>query len=106
VYTAALAANLKEPGRLEALQAMMRASKAASAERVGNISAPTLVIMGGKDPDFPNPQAEAQWVAEAAHGRYTMVDGAGHYPHAEMPEATAPLMTAFLQTVQAVHHVA
>lgn len=105
-YTAALAANLKEPGRLEALQAMMRASKAASAERVGGVIAPALVVMGSKDPDFPNPEAEAQWVADAAHGRYTMIEGVGHYPHAERPEATAPLIVSFLQTQQAVQHVA
>ena len=105
-YTAALAANLKEPGRLEALQAMMRASKAASAERVGGVMAPTLVVMGSKDPDFPNPEAEAQWVADAVQGRYTMIDGAGHYPHAEMPEATAPLIVNFLQAQQSVQHVA
>ncbi len=105
-YTAALAANLKEAGRLEALQAMMRASKAASAERVERVIAPTLVVMGDKDPDFPNPEAEAQWVAEAVRGRYTMIDGAGHYPHAETPEATAPLIIAFLQTVRTADHVA
>ncbi|MFO7633410.1 MAG: alpha/beta hydrolase [Caldilinea sp.] len=106
VYTAALGANLKEPGRLEALQAMMHASKAASAERVGSVSAPALALMGSKDPDFSDPEAEAQWVAGAVHGRYTMIDGAGHYPHAEMPETTAPLIAEFLQTVQAAHHVA
>lgn len=101
-YTAALAANLKEPGRLEALQAMMRASKVASAERVGGVMAPALVVMGSKDPDFPDPKAEAKWVADAVHGRYTMIDGAGHYPHAEMPEVTTPLIISFLQAQQAV----
>jgi len=105
-YAAALGANLKESGRLEALQAMMRASKAASAGRVGSVAAPTLVVMGGKDPDFRSPEAEAQWVAEAVRGRYVMIDGAGHYPHAEMPDTTAPLIAEFLQTVQAAHHVA
>jgi hypothetical protein len=28
-----------------------------------------------------------------------MVDGAGHYPHAEMPDATAAPVIAFLQNV-------
>lgn len=105
-YTAALGANLREPGRLEALQAMMRASKAASADRVAGVIAPTLVVMGSKDPDFPDPKAEAQWVAETVHGRFLMIDGAGHYPHAEMPEVTAPLIIDFLQTATtgAYHH--
>jgi pimeloyl-ACP methyl ester carboxylesterase len=80
---------------------MMRASKAASAERVGSVSVPALVVMGSKDPDFPNPAGEAAWVAEAVHGRHVLIDGAGHYPHAEMPETTAPLIVDFLQMMTA-----
>lgn len=99
-YKTALGKNLKERGRLEALQQMMRASKAASAERVAGVHAPALVIMGSKDPDFPKPEEEAQWVAGAVKGRYVMIDGAGHYPHAEMPAVTAPLIVDFLQTLR------
>lgn len=105
-YSAALGVNLKEPGRLAALQAMMRASKAAAAERVGKVSAQALILMGSRDPDFAKPEEEARWVANAIGGRYVMVEGAGHYPHAEMPEVTAPLITEFLRAVQAAHHVA
>lgn len=105
-YTAALGTNLREPGRLEALQAMLRASKAASARRLGSVAAPALVLMGSQDPDFPRPEGEAQWVADALHGSYAMIDGAGHYPHAEMPEVTAPRIVAFLESVRSAHHVA
>lgn len=103
-YRAALGANLKEPGRLAALQAMMRASKAAAAARVDKVSAQALILMGSKDPDFPKPEEEAQWVAEASGGRHVMIEGAGHYPHAEMPDVTAPLIVAFLRALQAVRH--
>lgn len=101
-YSARLKANLKERGRLEALAQMMRASKAASAARVDKVSAPTLVLMGTKDPDFKDPEAEAAWVATNLRGRYEMLPGAGHYPHAEMPGTTGPRVLAFLQTLPAV----
>ena len=108
-YTAALKANLKEPGRLEAVQSMMTASKHASEERLPKVTAPTLVIMGTKDPDFKLPEAEASWLAEQLSGRLVMIPDAGHYPHAEMPDKTGPEILSFLETLnltKAVEHAA
>ena len=68
---------------------MLYASKAASEERLPRVSAPALVLMGSKDPDFKQPEVEAQWVANSLHARMEMVPGAGHYPHAEMPDVVA-----------------
>jgi pimeloyl-ACP methyl ester carboxylesterase len=98
-YCAALYANLRQPGRMEALQKMMDASKRASEERIPRVTAPTLVVMGSKDPDFKPPEAEAKWVANALRGTYQLIDGAGHYPQAEMPEVTAPVILSFLQSL-------
>ena len=99
-YREGLHQNMREPGRLNALRQMLMASKAASEERLSRVTAPTLVIMGSRDPDFKDPVAEARLVAERVHGQVHMVDGAGHYPHAEMPEVTGPIILAFLQTVR------
>lgn len=99
-YTAALRSNLTEAGRLEALRQMLFASKAASEERLSRVSAPALVLMGSKDPDFKNPEAEAQWVANSLHARVEMAPGAGHYPHAEMPDLAGPIILSFLQTLK------
>jgi pimeloyl-ACP methyl ester carboxylesterase len=85
-YRAQLRANLREPGRLEALQAMIDASKAPCEARIPEVKCKTLVVMGTKDPDFPDPAAEAKFVAERLSGEFLLVEGAGHYPHAEMPE--------------------
>jgi hypothetical protein len=38
-------------------------------------------------------------VAKAVRGSYKIIENAGHYPHAEMPETTAPLMLAFMQSL-------
>jgi pimeloyl-ACP methyl ester carboxylesterase len=98
-YSSALYSNIKQPGRLEAVMEMLRASKRASGERMPKLTQPTLVLMGSKDPDFKNPEAEARRVAEAVRGSYQIIESAGHYPHAEMPEITAPLMLAFMQSL-------
>jgi pimeloyl-ACP methyl ester carboxylesterase len=98
-YTSALKANLAKPGRLETLLAMLRASKRASEERIPQVDKPVLVLMGSKDPDFKEPEAEAKWVAENLKGTYILIEGAGHYPHAELPEITAPLMLEFIQSL-------
>lgn len=97
-YSAALRANLAEPGRIEVTARMAMASKAASAARLDRVTTPVLVLMGSKDPDFKAPESEARWVAEALGGTYDIIDGAGHYPHAEMPEVTGAHVRTFAQT--------
>jgi pimeloyl-ACP methyl ester carboxylesterase len=98
-YIAKLYANLKELGRLEATLRMVYASKRASGERIAKVNKPALVIMGSKDPDFKDPAAEAKRVAKALRSKYVMIENAGHYPHAEMPEKTAPLIISFMQSL-------
>ncbi|MBK8049989.1 MAG: alpha/beta hydrolase [Anaerolineales bacterium] len=96
-YAAALRSNLGEPGRFAALQAMLVASKAASEARLSQVKAPALVLMGTKDPDFKAPETEARWVAAQLRADYRMIEDAGHYPHAEMPDVVAPPLLAFLK---------
>jgi pimeloyl-ACP methyl ester carboxylesterase len=99
-YSRTLQNNLKQPGRMEALVSMLMASKSASEERLLRVTAPTLVLMGTKDRDFKDPEAEAQWVAQSLRGTYRMIQGLGHYPHAEMPEFTASLILDFMKTLK------
>lgn len=95
-YRAALVDNLRQPGRLESVQAMVAASKAGVEARLGEVVAPTLVVMGSKDPDFKDPEAEARLVAERLRGAVAMIDGPGHYPHVERPNETWAEMAPFL----------
>lgn len=94
-YLANLKRNLRETGRLGALRRMLAASKAASEAALEKLDTPALVLMGTRDPDFKNPEAEAQLITERSRGTYRMVEGAGHYPHAEMPDTVAPEIIAF-----------
>ena len=98
-YSGALYANLKQRGRLEATIQMLNASKQASGERIPMVDKPALVLMGSKDPDFKDPQGEAKRVADSLRGRYAIIENAGHYPHAEMPEIAGPLMLDFMQSL-------
>ena len=101
-YTAALQANIAEKGRLEAVQGMMQAPKSAVEARLDQVHAPVLVVMGTRDPDFAGfqggPEGEAQVVADRLHGQVLLIEGAGHYPHAEMPEQVGPAIAQFLAT--------
>ncbi len=96
-YSSALKANLKAPGRIEALHHMLNASKLASEQRLPRVIAPTVVLMGSKDRDFKDPEAEAKLVANSVRGTYQMIEHAGHYPHAEMPDITGPIILSALK---------
>jgi pimeloyl-ACP methyl ester carboxylesterase len=103
-YTATLRASFDEPGRFHALRQMLFASKAASAARVGRVTAPALIVMGTKDRDFRNPAAEGQRLAgdlSAAAAEVRLIEGGGHYPHAELPDQTTPVIVEFLDRVRA-----
>jgi pimeloyl-ACP methyl ester carboxylesterase len=99
-YKSRLLANLREPGRMAATRAMMDAPKADVEARRREVRARTLVVMGSKDPDFPDPAKEAADVAALLTGRFVMVEGAGHqaghYPHAELTEVAGPVILDFL----------
>ena len=79
-----------------------RTTHAPAEERIAKVSVPTLVIMGSKDQDWPDPQAEAQWVAAQTRGRLVMVEGAGHYPMAEFPQAVTPAVVDFASEVAGI----
>jgi pimeloyl-ACP methyl ester carboxylesterase len=98
-YNAALLENLKQPGRVESLVKMLKTHKKASEERISSIRQPSLVLMGSKDPDFKRPESEAQWISEHLKSQYMMIEKAGHYPHAEMPEVAGPMMLRFIQSL-------
>jgi pimeloyl-ACP methyl ester carboxylesterase len=95
-YLDRLRGNMAEQGRMEAAAALAFSSREPSDERLERVTAPTLVIMGGKDPDFADPAEEGTYIAEKTGGKLALIDGAGHYPQTEMPEKTASIVVDFL----------
>lgn len=96
---AGVVANLKEPGRFEAFRAMASTSAADCEARLGMVKTPALVLMGAKDPDFPDPEVEAKLVAGKISGTWRMVAGAGHYVQDEYPGVVSDSVHHFLETL-------
>lgn len=90
---------LRRPGRWRAFQATARSSHAAAEAALPHVSTATLVVMGEKDRDFPDPEAEAKWVATALHSEYMIIPGAGHYPMGEQPDAVSNRILPFLDNL-------
>lgn len=95
----AIQESMGRPGHRKAFTATTRTSHAPVEARLPEVSAPALVIMGERDPDFPDPAAEARFVATALSGELVLVPEAGHYPQVEYPEAVNPSLLGFLGKV-------
>jgi pimeloyl-ACP methyl ester carboxylesterase len=99
-YRTAVVESLKRPAYGKAFSQTTRQLTHAPAEaRVADVKAPVLVVMGDRDPDFKDPAAEAQWVADVLRGEVVMVKDAGHYPHSQQPEVTRDAVVSFLSKV-------
>jgi pimeloyl-ACP methyl ester carboxylesterase len=99
-YMAALAAKLREPGRMAEFMKTFKSTPADAAAQLPNVKCPALVIMGTFDPDFADPRAEGESIVAAMPaglGRLAMIDGAGHYPQAQSPDRVAALVIGLLK---------
>ena len=101
-HIAAIKASMSKPGYQKAFVRTTRTDHAHAEARLAGIATiPSLVVMGEQDPDFPNPAAEAQWIAGQISGEIVMVPEAGHYPQAQRPDLVNPALIAFLQKITA-----
>ncbi len=95
-HRAAIVASMRRPGYTQSFRKTTRTSHAPAEARLGEVRAPTLVVMGERDPDFRDPAGEARWMSERLKAEVVMVPGAGHFPQAEYPEVVNPAMLAFV----------
>lgn len=98
-HKANLRANLKEPGRGKVIAGYLSMSHAESEARLDRVQAPTLGIMGTGDIDWPDPAAEADWVAQKLNCEVVLLDGAGQHPQVEFPEKVGDAVSAFQRTL-------
>jgi pimeloyl-ACP methyl ester carboxylesterase len=99
-YVAALAAKLREPGRMAEFMKTGKSTPADAGAQLPHVAVPALIIMGTLEPDFADPRAEGDAIVAAMPsglGRVAMVEGAGHYPHAQSPDEVAALVIGFLK---------
>lgn len=99
-YMAALAAKLREPGRMAEFMKTGKSKPAETGTRLPDVRCPALVVMGTLDPDFADPRAEGDAIVAAMPagiGTVAMVGGGGHYIHAQSPDEVAALVIPFLK---------
>jgi pimeloyl-ACP methyl ester carboxylesterase len=98
-------AKLREPGRMKALQAMGKAKPTDAGVQLANVRCPVLVVEGCLDPDWADPRAEGQSIIDelpAGLGELAVLNGVGHYPHAQAPDQLVTLALPFLAKTLAV----
>lgn len=101
-HLASMVAAIRRPGYARAFSATTRTTHAPVEARLGDVSAPALVVMGELDPDFPDPAVEAQWIADRIDGQVLMVPDAGHYPQSQRPDLVGPAVVSFVSQVTSV----
>jgi len=92
-------AQLSEPGRMKALQAMCRTNPGDAGAQLGKVVCPVLVVEGGLDPDWPDPRAEGERILADLPdglGELVVLDGVGHYPHTQAPDELLAVALPFL----------
>ncbi|MFI5488057.1 alpha/beta fold hydrolase [Micromonospora echinaurantiaca] len=96
-YRKAMVAKLREPGRMAATRGVAAPVEPHWTARAREVRQPVLVLMGTKDPDFPDPGAAARAARRLfATAEARMIDDSGHYPHADQPARTVAQLTEFL----------
>ncbi|MET0234030.1 MAG: alpha/beta hydrolase [Kibdelosporangium sp.] len=97
-----VAANLAQPGRYEAVRAMLWPGHQAAEVAMPYVTCPALVVMGDADPAFTtiSPEQEAPWIAKRLGGPtdVLLIPGVGYYPHAERPANFAALFQRWWTT--------
>ncbi|MGA7989097.1 MAG: alpha/beta hydrolase [Candidatus Dormiibacterota bacterium] len=90
---------MHKPGHTKAFSRTTHTSHDPAAALLGKVAAKSLVVMGDRDPDFPDPKAEADWIGATLHANVVMVPEAGHYPQSQQPEITANAVLGFLKSL-------
>jgi pimeloyl-ACP methyl ester carboxylesterase len=91
--------TLSDPGRMQVLQAMCKSNPGDAGAQLPHVKCPVLIIQGSLDPDWADPRAEGEKIIAdlpAGLGQLAMIEGAGHYPHAQTPDAVLALSLPFL----------
>lgn len=91
--------TMSEPGRMKVFRAMSQSSPSDAGAQLPHVTCPVLVVEGSADPDWGDPRAEGERILADLRpglGSLAVIEGAGHYPHAETPDRVVELALPFL----------
>jgi pimeloyl-ACP methyl ester carboxylesterase len=94
-HQARIRAGLRRGDHWRSFVKTTRTDHSPAEQRLGRVKAPALVVMGEKDPDWPDPAAEARFVASRLDAELVLLPDVGHYPMAQRPERVNPALVAF-----------
>ncbi len=84
-YLEHIKAAIKQPGAMKSIADMCATPRVD--ERLSEVSVPTLIYFGTKDPDYKDLQAEAALTqSQIKQAEIKILEGIGHYPQRECPE--------------------
>jgi pimeloyl-ACP methyl ester carboxylesterase len=98
-WLAALTRELRDSGSIKSARKMGMSVPSDAGAKLPGVRCPVLVVMGTLDPDWPDPEAEAKAIVgllPQVPARYVMIEGAGHYPNVQFPQAVADAVLPFL----------
>ena len=96
-HRALVAQNLRRPGHWKAFVQTTRTTHAPAEQRLSQVQALAVVVMGLADPDWKDPAAEAEWVGQQLHARVVTVPDVGHFPQVQAAETTAAAVLALVE---------
>ncbi len=96
-YRKKLIANIKRPGYTKAFSRTTRTIHDPAEQVIHLVNKPSLTLVGEFDPDFPNPQAEMEWIKNALHGEGAVIKNASHYPQSQQPEKVLEYVLPFIK---------
>ena len=96
-YVATVVAAIRRPGYARAFSLTARTSHEHAEIALPRVTTPSLVVMGDKDPDFPDPVKEANWIGTELGSTVAIVPDAGHYPQSQRPEFVAAAILDFVK---------
>jgi pimeloyl-ACP methyl ester carboxylesterase len=86
-----------DPAHLAQFRSLtMQLTHAPVTPRLPEIHVPMLAFVGRRDPDFPDPVAEAAWLEHEVGARVELLDDVAHYPQHQAPDVVVPAVLGFL----------
>jgi pimeloyl-ACP methyl ester carboxylesterase len=100
-HVAAIRTSMRQPGRLRALlDLVLSLDHDDVIPSVPAVTAPALILVGDKDPDYKDPAAELAWMGEQLHADTVLVENAAHYAQHQRPDVVVPAVVAFAQSLR------